>query len=124
MKGEDKTSCKGSIIKQKKGHYSFKSKCFEMENIQSESIRNDEQVLTRLISGMLRHGAAPIFIMEQIDKCNLEIVSFGKAISRVLKKYIKDEELLNRTECGECGSTNLKREEGCLSCLDCGSSRC
>lgn len=124
LKDEIKNACKGKIIKQKKGHYSFKSDYFSMENIQSETLRNEEQVLTRLISGMLRHGAAPLFIMEQIDKCNLEVISFGKAISRVLKKYIKDEDLISRSTCGECGSTNLKREEGCLSCLDCGYSRC
>jgi ribonucleoside-diphosphate reductase alpha chain len=121
---EQKAGCKGKIIKVKKGHYTYKSDCLTMEDIQSEAIRNDEQVLTRLISGMLRHGAKPQFVMEQIDKCNLEIVSFGKAISRVLKRYVKDEELEERYICKDCSSTNIKIEEGCATCLDCGSSKC
>jgi hypothetical protein len=35
--------------------------------------------LPRLVSGMMRHGVNPKFIIEQIDKCPLEIVSFGKS---------------------------------------------
>jgi ribonucleoside-diphosphate reductase alpha chain len=124
MPDEAKQGCKGKVVKMKKGHYTFRSDCLTMDDIQSEAVRNDEQVLTRLISGMLRHGAKPQFVMEQIDKCNLEIVSFGKAVSRVLKKYVKDEELINRSVCDNCGSSNLKREEGCLSCNDCGHSKC
>ena len=73
---------------------------------------------------MLRHGAKPQFVMEQIDKCDLEIVSFGKAISRTLKKYVKEDELISRNKCSECSSTNLRMQEGCLTCNDCGSSKC
>ena len=81
-------------------------------------------VLTRLISGMLRHGAKAQFIIEQIEKCELEIISFGKAVSRTLKLYIEEEELLKRARCSNCNSTNLRMQEGCLSCLDCLSSKC
>ena len=108
----------------KKGQYNYVSEDGVLRNIQATAIRNDELVLTRLISGMLRHGAKPQFVMEQIDKCDLEIVSFGKAISRTLKKYVKDEEMVQRNSCKDCGSSNVKMQEGCLTCLDCGSSKC
>jgi ribonucleoside-diphosphate reductase alpha chain len=72
----------------------------------------------------MRHGVNPKFIIEQIDKCPLEVVSFGKALARTLKKYIPEKELLERYKCSECGSSNVKFEEGCGTCLECGSSKC
>lgn len=119
-----KEGCKGKIVKIKKGHYDFESECGTLRNIQEIAVKSDELVLTRLVSGMLRHGAKPQFVMEQIDKCDLEVVSFGKAVSRTLKKYVKDEEMVSRNICKECGSKNVRMQEGCLSCLDCGSSKC
>lgn len=121
---EVKSGCSGKIIKMKRGMYNFICDDGSLKNLQIAALRKDEQVLTRLVSGMLRHGAKPQFIMEQIDKCDLEIVSFGKAISRTLKKYVKEEELISRNNCKECGSSNVRMQEGCLTCMDCGSSKC
>jgi ribonucleoside-diphosphate reductase alpha chain len=117
--------CKGSITKEKKGRYSFSSKDGVLfDNIQSAAIHADEQMLTRLVSGMMRHGVNPKFIYEQISKCPLEIVSFGKAISRVIKKYIPEKELLEGQKCKDCGSTNIRLAEGCVTCNECGGSKC
>jgi ribonucleoside-diphosphate reductase alpha chain len=121
---EIKESCKGKTIKVKKGHYNFVCGDIKLDNIHEIAVRKEEQVLTRLVSGMLRHGAKPKFVMDQIDKCDLEIVSFGKAISRVLKKYCTEEEILDKKTCPNCGSTNLKMQEGCMVCLECSSSKC
>lgn len=120
---EDIKGGKGKIVKVKKGHYNFESEDGTLRNIQEAAVRHDEQVLTRLVSGMLRHGAKPQFIMEQIDKCELEVVSFGKAVSRTLKKYVKDEDMENRNTCHACGGT-VVMQEGCLKCRDCGESKC
>ncbi len=117
---------KGKIVKSKKGHYNFLN-CIEDNSIKELQVlaeKGEEQVLSRLCSGMLRHGAKPEFVMEQIDKCELEVVSFGKAISRILKKYVKEEDLIARALCSDCGSTNLRMQEGCLTCNQCGSSKC
>lgn len=119
-----KNSCSGKVVKMKKGAYNFVCDDGSLKNLQIAAVRKDEQVLTRLVSGMLRHGAKPQFIMEQIDKSDLEIVSFGKAISRTLKKYVKEEELISRNKCKDCGSSNVRMQEGCLTCMDCGSSKC
>lgn len=119
-----RTGITGTTSKEKKGKYNFNYKDGVLENIETAALHKDEQILTRLISGMLRHGVKPQFVMEQIDKCDLEIVSFGKAISRILKKYVKEEDLINRNKCSDCGSTELRMQEGCLTCNECGSSKC
>lgn len=123
-KDEIKEGCVGKTIKLKKGHYDFVCGDMTIKDLQDIAVRHDEQVLTRLISGMLRHGAKPQFVMEQIDKCDLEVVSFGKAISRVLKKYCNEEELIKRSKCSNCGSTNIRMQEGCMTCNDCSHSKC
>jgi ribonucleoside-diphosphate reductase alpha chain len=118
-----KKECAGHIVKQRGSVYNFKcddGTAYHMENAGS----HEQQMLTRLVSGMLRHGAKPQFVMEQIEKCELEIVSFGKAIGRVLKRYVSDQDMVNRNKCKECSSTNLRVQEGCLTCNDCGSSKC
>lgn len=118
-----KDSAKGKVTKVKKGHYNFDSEDGTIFDLQEAAVRHDEQLLTRLVSGMLRHGAKPQFIMEQIDKCELEVVSFGKAVSRTLKRYVKDEEMESRNTCQTCGGT-VVMQEGCLKCRDCGESKC
>lgn len=121
---EDLKSVKGSIFKVKKGQYDFISEDGELNNLQSAALHAEEQVLTRLVSGMLRHGMNPYFIIDQINKTPLEIVSFGKALTRVLKSYIKEDTLQGKMKCNDCGSTNIRLQEGCQTCNDCGSSKC
>ncbi len=122
--GYDIKPCVGKVIKVKKGSYEFKCEDMTIHNIESLALKSDEMILTRLISSLLRHGAKPQFVMEQIDKCELEIVSFGKAVSRILKKYCNEDEMVKRAKCSSCGSINLRMQEGCLTCNDCGSSKC
>lgn len=121
---EETKSVKGNIVKIKKGHYDFVSDTLVIPNLHTASLHADEQVLTRLVSGLLRHGTNPYFIIEQINKAPLEIVSFGKALGRVLKTYIKEEALKGKLKCNDCNSENVRLQEGCLTCNDCGSSKC
>lgn len=82
---------------------------------------------TRTISLSLRHGAPVRYIVEQIQKGaekEDELFSFSKAVSRVLKQYIQDGIKVTGKICFNCGSSNLAYEEGCMKCLDCGSSKC
>lgn len=115
-------STKGKIRKVKKGQYDYITNDNKQSNMEFAAARPDEQMFTRLISGMLRHGTNPEFILEQIDKCPLEIVSFGKAIARVLRRYIKSNEQKTEKWCeDEC---KIIHEEGCTKCLTCGASKC
>ena len=118
----DEGSSIGKLVKIKRGQYDYYSGDNKLRHIEHAAVRPEEQVLTRLISGMLRHGANPEFIIEQIDKCPLEIVSFGKAISRTLKKYIKLTRNQSEKWCeGDC---KIVHEEGCSKCMTCGESKC
>jgi ribonucleoside-diphosphate reductase alpha chain len=114
---------KGKLVKMKKGHYSFLSSHYIIENVQLTSDKTDEKLLTRMCSQLLRHGVNPKHIIEQVEKSEVTIVSFAKAIVRVLKKYIPDEEVLGEV-CKQCGKATIVREEGCLKCVSCGSSKC
>jgi ribonucleoside-diphosphate reductase alpha chain len=84
---------------------------------------DEEAIITRLASMSLRHGANIKFLVEQLNKSNGNITSFGKAVARILKKYIPEGES-STLKCEDCGSTNVVFEEGCSKCKDCGSSKC
>jgi ribonucleoside-diphosphate reductase alpha chain len=113
---------KGKITKLGKKHYKFTSELITIENILEETENADEKTFTLFISGMLRHRINPQFILEWIDKADLEIISFGKAISRILKKYIQNNEK-SKDLCPECNSEMIY-EAGCKTCKSCGWSRC
>lgn len=112
----------GIIVKSKKGEYDF---VFEenKHKILTDNITDEQAAITRLVSTSLRHGADIKFIVEQLNKCDGDLFSFTKALSRVLKKYIPDG-AKSTVHCHDCGSDNVIFEEGCNKCLDCSSSKC
>jgi ribonucleoside-diphosphate reductase alpha chain len=77
---------------------------------------------TRLVSTCLRHGVPVLTIIEQLDKTESVITSFGKALLRVLKNYL-DITVIIDDVCGECGG-QLIREGACLRCIGCNWSKC
>jgi ribonucleoside-diphosphate reductase alpha chain len=113
----------GILRKVHKGRYDLISLTGEtlIENI-TANMTPDEEVLTRVISWALRHGSKLEFGIKQLNESTGDITSFSKAISRVLKKYLKDGLVTNNT-CPNCGS-NLISEGGCLSCRQCNFSKC
>jgi ribonucleoside-diphosphate reductase alpha chain len=81
---------------------------------------------TRLISLHLRHGININFLVEQLLKDpDGDMTSFTRAISRVLKKYIEDgTKVTSEKTCGACGQDSLRYMDGCISCSNCGWSKC
>lgn len=82
---------------------------------------------TRLLSLSLRHGISIQYVAEQLSKDKYsDLTSFSKVISRVLRSYIKDGTVSNlENACPSCQSkSSLVYQEGCLSCKDCGYSKC
>lgn len=82
---------------------------------------------TRTISLALRHGAPVQFIVEQLIKGSEkedDLFSFSRAMSRVLKTYIKDGTKSSEKKCTSCGSNSLIYQEGCSVCTSCGMSKC
>lgn len=79
---------------------------------------------TRLLSLSMRHGTPIVYVVEQLlrDK-EADMHSFAKVMSRVLKTYIADGVKRDRV-CGDCGSSQMAYQEGCLKCLACGFTKC
>lgn len=96
---------------------------FELDNIVDKFERDEEEALTRLISTSLRHGADINFVFDQLIKSEGTVVSFSKAISRTLKKYIAAPKV--GMDCPKCGAKDsLRLQEGCFVCTQCFDSKC
>lgn len=81
---------------------------------------------TRTISLALRHGIPLQQLVEQLRKDKRSIVtSFAACIARVLSKnYIPDGTSNTSDTCPACKGRNLKYQQGCVVCFDCGASKC
>lgn len=119
----DKTLTRGTIIRESAGKYRLRFEDgTELSDI-TESTTESEDALTRLVSTSLRHGADVHFVAEQLNKVKgVDLLGFAKAISRALKKYIKDN-TVSKTLCPSCGG-KLVYEGGCCVCKGCGASAC
>lgn len=80
----------------------------------------------KLISSTLRHGMAIEKVVDLINSLQLDeaINTWKNGVARALKKYVADGTEARKQQCQNCNSTNLHYQEGCLTCKDCGSSKC
>lgn len=78
----------------------------------------------KLISGLLRHGMPVKYVVKSISSLDFKndgINSWKSGVIRALKSFMKDEDL--HEPCPKCGG-HLRRESGCIQCIDCGWSKC
>ena len=112
----------GTLVKEKSGVYHLETKDgWVLSDIRKFFESDEQEALTRMISTALRHGADIEFIVSQLIKSEGTITSFAKAIARTLKTYVTE---ITTIKCSSCKSGNIKLQEGCFVCLDCGSSKC
>ncbi|OFX56783.1 MAG: ribonucleoside-diphosphate reductase, adenosylcobalamin-dependent [Bacteroidetes bacterium GWB2_41_8] len=81
----------------------------------------------KLISGILRHGMPIHKVVDTVTSLQFDnetINSWKAGVARALKKYVPDGTAAENAVCEECGSHNVIYQEGCLTCPDCGSSKC
>ncbi|EGV42647.2 adenosylcobalamin-dependent ribonucleoside-diphosphate reductase [Bizionia argentinensis JUB59] len=81
----------------------------------------------KLISSTLRHGMPIDNIVELINSLQLDsesINTWKNGVGRALKRYVADGTTAKGHTCSNCKSENLIYQEGCLTCKDCGSSKC
>ena len=80
----------------------------------------------KLISSTLRHGMPIEKVVDLINSLQLDesINTWKNGVARALKRYIPDGTEAKKQKCENCNSTNLLYQEGCLTCKDCGSSKC
>tara|TARA_R110000824_G_scaffold43779_2_gene127791 strand:+ start:13405 stop:15831 length:2427 start_codon:yes stop_codon:yes gene_type:complete len=82
-------------------------------------------VFTRMISLALRHGSGIQYVVEQLGKDkDSDMFSFSKVVARVLKKYIQDGLKATDKTCPECQAEGLVYMDGCVTCTECGYSKC
>lgn len=81
----------------------------------------------KLISGVLRNSMPiedVINLVAGLQLDNENINNWKNGVERALKKYIPNGTKAKKGSCESCSSTNLVYQEGCLTCQDCGSSKC
>lgn len=125
----------GTIIKNKdiltgKSRYDFQYKDKNGFNITVEGLsrtfNKEYWNYGKLISGILRHGMPINKVVDVITNLNLDdnhLNTWKKGIIRALKKYIPDG-TTDSNKCPECEQESLVYQEGCLSCKNCGYSKC
>lgn len=81
----------------------------------------------KLFSSTLRHGMPIDKIVDLINSLQLDsesINTWKNGVVRALKRYVADGTQAKGHQCDNCKSENLIYQEGCLTCKDCGSSKC
>jgi hypothetical protein len=116
----------GTVRKATKGLYQLiheDGKTLVCPNL-TEFCSDEEEALARMVSISLRHGVELEHIVRQLEKVNGSLVIFAKVIARTLKKYIADGTKVVGEICSKCGSADLERQGGCVTCKSCASSTC
>ncbi|WP_027124503.1 adenosylcobalamin-dependent ribonucleoside-diphosphate reductase [Gelidibacter mesophilus] len=81
----------------------------------------------KMISSTLRHGMPIDKVVDLINSLQLDTESINtwkNGVARALKRFVADGTQAKGQMCSSCKSTNLIYQEGCLTCKDCGSSKC
>lgn len=81
----------------------------------------------KLISGVLRHGMPLEYAVDMVTGLNLfdeTLNTWKNGVVRALKKYIPNGTKAVHNECPKCEEDSLVYEEGCLTCKNCGHSKC
>jgi len=81
----------------------------------------------KLISSTLRHGMPIDNVVNLVNSLQLDsesINTWKNGVARALKRFIADGTVAKKEKCTNCNSSNLIYQEGCLTCKDCGSSKC
>ena len=80
----------------------------------------------KLISGVLRHGMPIDKVVHLIDGLHLNsesINTWKNGVQRALKQYIADG-TRSKGKCPHCGQEEMAYQNGCLTCMSCGYSKC
>lgn len=130
-----KTVTEGKIIKtvdhngNKRYDFQFANKRGYKTTVEGLSHKFDKEFwnYAKLISGVLRYGMPIDQVIKLVSGLQLDnesINTWKVGVERALKKYIPDGTQINEKPCPECGQHSLIYQEGCLTCKNCGYSRC
>ncbi|MGB4575930.1 MAG: adenosylcobalamin-dependent ribonucleoside-diphosphate reductase [Paludibacter sp.] len=130
-----KTVTKGKIIKTidengNKGYdFQFSNKRGYKTTIEGLNYKFDKEFwnYAKLISGVLRYGMPIDQVIKLVSGLQLDSESINTwkvGVERALKKYIPDGTHIKEQNCPSCGQKSLVYQEGCMTCKNCGYSRC
>ena len=125
---------KGWIIKvreedgSKRYDFQYKDRYGYVNTIGGISRLFDEEFwnYAKLISGVLRHGMPIDKVVHLIDGLHLNsesINTWKNGVQRALKQYIADG-TKSKGKCPQCGQEEMAYQNGCLTCMSCGYSKC
>ena len=130
-----KTVVKGKILKQtnedgtKRYDFQFENKRGYKTTVEglSEKFNPEYWNYAKLISGVLRYRMPVDHVIKLVSSLQLKdesINTWKNGVERALKKYIADGTEAKGQKCPVCGQETLVYQEGCLTCKNCGASRC
>jgi len=130
-----KTVTEGKIIKtvdengNKRYDFQFQNKRGYKTTVEGLSHKFDKEYwnYAKLISGVLRYGMPIDQVIKLVSGLQLDSESINTwkvGVERALKKYIPDGTQIAGQECPNCGQKTLVYQEGCLTCQNCGYSKC
>ena len=93
----------------------------------SRSFDKEYWNLAKLISGVLRHGMPIKSVVDLISNLHLNEESLNtwkNGIIRALSKFIPNGTKAKGGQCPECAADSLIYQEGCLTCKECGYTKC
>ena len=80
----------------------------------------------KLISGVLRHGMPiekTVSLIESLHLDSESINTWKTGVCRAIKQYIAYG-TKSKGKCPSCGQENMAYQNGCLTCMSCGYSKC
>lgn len=130
-----KTVTKGKIIKstgedgRRRYDFQFENKRGYKTTVEglSEKFNPEYWNYAKLISGVLRYRMPIDHVIKLVGSLQLKsesINTWKNGVERALKKYIVDGTEAKGQKCPVCGQEALVYQEGCLTCKNCGASRC
>ena len=130
-----KSVTKGKIIKQqlpdggKRYDFQFENKRGYKTTVEglSEKFNPEYWNYAKLISGVLRYRMPIDHVLKLVSSLQLQsesINTWKNGVERALKKYVTDGTEAKGQKCPVCGHESLVYQEGCLTCKNCGASRC
>ena len=129
-----KTITSGHILKvteadgTKRYDFQYKDRYGYINTIGGISRLFDEEFwnYAKLISGVLRYGMPIDKVVQLVDGLHLDsetINTWKTGVERALKQYIKDG-TRGKGRCPQCGQEQMAYQNGCLTCMSCGYSKC
>lgn len=108
----------GEIVKDYTDWYNFVSPTFTVKDI--GDVEGDEKLISLMLSGLCSSRTPIDTVIKILEKSKPIAGSFTHRLVKILGHYVEGP---TGEKCPECGGP-MKRENGCVLCVDCGWTKC